>query len=70
MGDISPKRVASRLLHTQFWSCYEALFFHADPHPSNVLLQPGSKLVFLDFGACGTTSRAVQRNQQALLDRL
>lgn len=68
--NIAPKLVARRLLHTQFWSCYEALFFHADPHPSNVIIQAGSKMVFLDFGACGTTSRAVQRNQQALLDRM
>ena len=25
-------------------------FFHADPHPGNILVQPGPKLVFLDFG--------------------
>jgi len=25
-------------------------FFHADPHPGNILVQPGPKLVLLDFG--------------------
>jgi aarF domain-containing kinase len=25
-------------------------FFHADPHPGNILVQPGPKIVFLDFG--------------------
>jgi predicted unusual protein kinase regulating ubiquinone biosynthesis (AarF/ABC1/UbiB family) len=25
-------------------------FFHADPHPGNILIQPGPKLVLLDFG--------------------
>jgi predicted unusual protein kinase regulating ubiquinone biosynthesis (AarF/ABC1/UbiB family) len=25
-------------------------FFHADPHPGNILVQAGPKLVFLDFG--------------------
>jgi ubiquinone biosynthesis protein len=68
--DIDPKLVARRVLHTQFWSCYEGLFFHADPHPSNVLIQPGSKVIFLDFGACGTMSHGVRRDQQAMLDRL
>jgi predicted unusual protein kinase regulating ubiquinone biosynthesis (AarF/ABC1/UbiB family) len=67
---ISPHKVAQRLLYTQFWSSYEALFFHADPHPSNILIQRGSKLLFVDFGSCGSTSAHVRRNQQALLDYL
>ena len=25
-------------------------FFHADPHPGNILVQPGPRLVLLDFG--------------------
>jgi predicted unusual protein kinase regulating ubiquinone biosynthesis (AarF/ABC1/UbiB family) len=25
-------------------------FFHADPHPGNILVQPGPKIVLLDFG--------------------
>ena len=25
-------------------------FFHADPHPGNILVQPGPRLVYLDFG--------------------
>jgi aarF domain-containing kinase len=25
-------------------------FFHADPHPGNILIQPGPKIVLLDFG--------------------
>jgi predicted unusual protein kinase regulating ubiquinone biosynthesis (AarF/ABC1/UbiB family) len=27
-------------------------FFHADPHPGNVMVQEGPKVVFLDFGLC------------------
>lgn len=33
--------------------CHQILidgFFHADPHPGNILVQPGPKLVLLDFG--------------------
>src|SRR5690606_36722158 len=28
-------------------------FFHADPHPGNILVAPDGKLSFLDFGAMG-----------------
>jgi predicted unusual protein kinase regulating ubiquinone biosynthesis (AarF/ABC1/UbiB family) len=31
--------------------------YHADPHPANIVVQPGSKLVFIDFGACGSVDR-------------
>lgn len=27
-------------------------FFHADPHPGNILVQDQSKVVFVDFGVC------------------
>ena len=33
--------------------CHQILvdgFFHADPHPGNILVQPGPRLVLLDFG--------------------
>ena len=28
-------------------------FFHADPHPGNILLLPNNKIGFIDFGICG-----------------
>lgn len=28
-------------------------FFHGDPHPGNILVQPDGRLVFLDFGVVG-----------------
>jgi predicted unusual protein kinase regulating ubiquinone biosynthesis (AarF/ABC1/UbiB family) len=34
----------------------ESILFHADPHPGNVLLQPGNRIVFIDFGSCGRFS--------------
>lgn len=50
---IDRKRLARRLLLQQFWRRKSEQFFHADPHPGNFLVQPGSRLVMLDFGACG-----------------
>ena len=51
--NIDPKVVAKRLIRTNQFGIFENLLFHADPHPSNVLLWPNSTLVFIDFGSCG-----------------
>ena len=55
---IYPELVARRLLRANQFGVFENLLFHADPHPSNVVVQRGSRIVFIDFGACGVyTSR-------------
>jgi len=55
---IYPKLVARRLLRANQFGVFENLLFHADPHPSNVVVQRDSRIVFIDFGACGVyTSR-------------
>lgn len=32
-------------------------FFHADPHPANLIFMPADKLVYLDFGIVGETKK-------------
>lgn len=54
---IKPKLVAHRLLKINRFGGFEALFFHADLHPANVMVMPGSKLVLLDFGSVGAFTR-------------
>ncbi len=47
---VAPADVARRVIDV---FCEQVLvhgFFHADPHPGNVLVRPGPKLVLLDFG--------------------
>src|SRR5499433_1204302 len=39
-------------------------FFHADPHPGNVLYLPGNRIALIDFGMVGRLSRA--RRQQII----
>ncbi|MEM7482784.1 MAG: AarF/ABC1/UbiB kinase family protein [Acidobacteriota bacterium] len=55
--DIKPSKVARRMMWVNYWGMMENLFFHADPHPANILVKPGSRLVFIDFGSCGAFSR-------------
>jgi ubiquinone biosynthesis protein len=52
--NIDPKLVARRILRASFWSMDENLFFHADPHPANIVAGQDSTLTFVDFGSCGS----------------
>ncbi len=52
--NIDPSEVARRLLWASYWGLWESVFFHADPHPANVIIQRDNKLVFIDFGSMGT----------------
>ena len=67
--NITPRKVARRLLRAFHWSTFETLFYHADPHPGNILVQPGGKLVFTNFGACGPTTHKNRRNYAELFRR-
>ncbi len=55
--NIDPHKVAQRLLWVNYWGMQENLFFHADPHPANVIVRRNSKLTFIDFGSCGSFNR-------------
>lgn len=52
--NIDPALVARRILWAAFWSMDEHVFFHADPHPANILVRPNSEITFIDFGSCGS----------------
>ncbi len=39
------------------WITQDELFFHGDPHPSNLVLLPGGKIGLLDFGLLGRFDR-------------
>jgi predicted unusual protein kinase regulating ubiquinone biosynthesis (AarF/ABC1/UbiB family) len=52
--DIDPAIAARRILWASFWSMEAHVFFHADPHPANILIRPNNEVVFVDFGSCGS----------------
>jgi predicted unusual protein kinase regulating ubiquinone biosynthesis (AarF/ABC1/UbiB family) len=47
---IDPQDVASLLANGYMRQIFSHGFFHADPHPGNLFVQPGPKLVIVDFG--------------------
>lgn len=67
---ITPKKLGKRLMEYSFWSRYESLFFHADPHHGNIIVRENNTMVFIDFGACGLTSRKSRMAQLTLMDRM
>lgn len=62
--DIRPAVVAKRLIRGSHYGFFECPFFHGDPHPANILIQPGNRIVMVDFGACGVFAQR-ERDQLA-----
>jgi predicted unusual protein kinase regulating ubiquinone biosynthesis (AarF/ABC1/UbiB family) len=58
-------QVAQRLFETYLRQIFDHSFFHADPHPGNLFVQPpgedaGWRLVFIDFGMVGEITPQVR----------
>ncbi len=48
-----PKVLARRLAHSYFKQVFNYGFFHADPHPGNLLVLPDNVICYLDYGMMG-----------------
>jgi ubiquinone biosynthesis protein len=53
---LDPKVLASRGADLVLKQVFEHGFFHADPHPGNMVALPGNVVCFLDFGMVGSLS--------------
>jgi predicted unusual protein kinase regulating ubiquinone biosynthesis (AarF/ABC1/UbiB family) len=67
---VSRYEVARQTVEAYFYQFFEVGFFHADPHPGNIFVQPGPvptepTVAFVDFGMVGALNRA---SKQALKD--
>ncbi len=58
--NISPAKVNRLLIKTDLKQLLEDGFFHADPHPGNLLVMPDGRLAFFDFGMVGRISPELQ----------
>jgi len=58
--DVSAAKVNRLLIKTYLKQLLEDGFFHADPHPGNLLVMPDGRLAFFDFGMVGRISPQLQ----------
>lgn len=66
-ANYNPEKIASNLVDALFKQVYEFGFFHADPHPGNVAVAPGEKIVFYDFGQVGVIDHVTRQKGMDLL---
>src|SRR5262249_36590584 len=61
------RKVLARLILRNFLKqIFVDNFFHADPHPGNILLLQDGSIGYLDFGAMGLLDRPTRRRVQEL----
>lgn len=59
------RRIVERGADAVFRMCLEFGFFHADPHPGNIIVMPNGALYFID---CGMTGHIEERMMLTLAD--
>lgn len=62
------EELAKRILNAYCRMLFEHRLYHADPHPGNILVAPGGRLVFLDFGAVGRISPQMRDGMSRFLE--
>lgn len=67
VGGYDQKVLANTLAEMTFQQVFIDGFFHADPHPGNMLIQPNNKIVLLDFGMVGRLTSDMKENFGLLL---
>lgn len=70
-ANINRLEVANRTVQAYFYQFFEAAFFHADPHPGNIFVLPGSSvnnpiIAFVDFGMVGTLNKNMKKAMKDL----
>ena len=63
--------VANRTVQAYFHQFFDEGFFHADPHPGNIFVKPGTPgngpiIEFVDFGMVGSITSSMKKSMRAL----
>jgi len=65
---VNRRELGERILRAYCQMVFVDGFYHADPHPGNILVKPDGTLVLLDFGATGRLSPAMREGIPALIE--
>ena len=58
--NLDPKELAVILVNGYFKQVFEDGFYHADPHPGNIVVKEDGTIVFYDFGMVGKLQKNVK----------
>jgi ubiquinone biosynthesis protein len=67
---LDPAAVARDLVTAYCQMIFVDGVYHADPHPGNIFVQQGGRLVFLDFGAVGSLSPAMRQGISSMIEAI
>lgn len=66
--EVDRRALAARLLRVWCHMVFKDGYYHADPHPGNLLVMPNGDLVLLDFGATGRLSTNLREGITQLIE--
>ncbi|HZK83918.1 MAG TPA: AarF/ABC1/UbiB kinase family protein [Desulfosporosinus sp.] len=64
---LDPTQIADTLIFAYVQQLLSDAFFHADPHPGNLLVKADGTLVFIDFGMVGRIEKGMRENLVAFV---
>ena len=63
----NPKEIILTLVNVYFKQFFEDGFYHADPHPGNIVVRDDGRIVFYDFGMVGRITKDIRGELASVL---